>query len=175
MLIGLYGPSRAGKDSVARCLVSNQGFEQRNLANPIRVVLANMDPTYLDQFGDPYSLSYLLQYHDWDFIKKHFPDSVDHMIALGQSMRDIDQNIWLNACVGRPYTDLVIADVRQPNEYNYIVSRGGEVWKIVSDRTEVQVRGMDGLLDGYHFEYTIDNSGTIEELETIVNNIMEKR
>lgn len=173
MLIGLYGPSRAGKDTVAGVLVRNHGFEQRNLASPIRHVLSMINPIYLNEEGYPIRLSPLLAEHDWDFIKKHFPESVDHMIALGQGMRDIDESVWLNACVKDSFDNLVIADVRQPNEADFIYNHGGELWKI--EREGSQKRGMDGLLDDYDFSVEIKNDLTLDWLESLVNIIMEGR
>lgn len=176
MLIGLYGPSRAGKDTVAGVLVGSYGFEQRNMAGPIRDVLRKINaPVELDEDSGYLLLDEVVETMGWDDVKKFFPQTVEWMIALGQAMRDIDESIWLNACVGVPYTDLVIADVRQPNEYAYIQNHGGEVWHVISNREAVQVRGMDGLLDNYYFDQTIDNSGTIEQLEELLLSIMEKR
>lgn len=173
MLIGLVGDSRVGKDTVAGILVRNHDFEQRNLAKPIREVLAKIDPLYLNDDGWPRRLSYLLKGHNWDFIKKYFPESVDQMIALGQGMRDIDENVWLNACIKEPFENLVIADVRQPNEAEFIYANGGELWKI--ERKGSEKRGMDGLLDGYEFSVTLRNDDSLEWLEALVNLLMEGR
>lgn len=175
MLIGLYGPSRAGKDTVAGVLVKDHDFEQRNLASPIRETLLKMDPMVQDESGAHifFTLSSQVEEFGWDTVKAWYPESVSWMIALGQAMRDIDENIWLNACVGRPYDNLVIADVRQPNEYEYIVKNGGEVWKV--EREGTKTLGMDGLLEGKEFTETINNNGTIMELGLIVKVIMGKR
>lgn len=173
MLIGLVGYSRAGKDTVAGVLVRNHGFEQRNLASPIRAVLAKIDPVYIDEDGEPRNLSEILKYDDWDTIKKSYPESVDQMIALGQGMRDIDESIWLNACVKEPFENLCIADVRQPNEAEFIYQHDGELWKI--EREGSQKRGMDGLLDDYEFAVEIKNDLTLDWLESLVNIIMEGR
>lgn len=175
MIIGLYGYSRAGKDTVAGCLVRNHGFEQRNMAGPIRDVLLKINPpvNYYAVNSEEFFLSEAVEELGWDEVKALFPQTVDWMIQLGQSMRDIDPSIWLNACTGQPYENLVIADVRQPNEYEYISQHGGEVWNIRSERA--QKRGMDGILDDYYFEHIVNNDGTISELESYIEEIMEKR
>lgn len=174
MLIGLYGPSRAGKDTVAGVLVKNHGFEQRNLASPIRSTLLKLDPlVWSEDQNQHLTLSSQVEEFGWDTVKKWYPESVVWMIKLGQAMRDIDENIWLNACVGIPYGNLVIADVRQPNEYEYINEHGGEVWKI--EREGTKILGMDGLLDGYYFDVKIANNDTVDLLEALVGAIMEKR
>lgn len=168
MLIALYGPSRSGKDSIAGMLVRNFNFEQRNLASTIRNILLPVFDAVCPE------VSAIAREEGWDKVKQLYPYSVDAMIALGQGGRDfIDKDVWLNACVNKPYSNLVIADVRQMNEANYIYKHGGELWKI--EREGSQVRGMDGLLDDLEFDAVIQNNGTLEDLETIVNIIMIDR
>lgn len=173
MIVGLYGPSRAGKDTVALVLVRHHGFEQRNMATPIREVLVKINPPVeLNEDGYTF-LAEAVEELGWNGVKKWYPQTVEWMISLGQGMRDVDPGIWLNACVGKPFTDLVIADVRQPNEAEFILNQGGELWKV--ERAGSQIRGMDGILDDWDFAEHIDNNGTIEELVETVEMIMEGR
>lgn len=178
MLVGLVGNSRTGKDEIANILVKDFNFEKRNLANPIREILLEINPPliWVDDEGiiSQKPLRSAVVEWGWDEVKRRFPWSVDAMIALGQSGRDlIDKDIWLNACVSKPFTDLVIADVRQVNEAEFILANGGELWKV--ERKNSQVRGMDGILDGWDFTATVDNNGTMEELEKMVGSILEGR
>lgn len=172
-LIGVYGDSRCGKDSVANILVEHLGFEKRSLATPIREALLHMDPQiYTANQGywnsKTYTLSEILTScdNDWDRVKKLCPDVVDLMINLGQHMRTISPRIWLDACLAKPYNRLVIPDVRQPNEYDEIIRRGGVVWNV--KRPGTVPRGMDRLLEDKHFDVTLYNNGTIEELTSFV-------
>lgn len=158
MIIGLYGDSRAGKDSVAKVLVEDYGFEQRNMATAIRKMMLHIDPLLETVDYEPVPLSLLYEDFkgDWDLIKSESPDSVEFMINLGQAARDIiGEDVWLEVALKNPPEKLVIADVRQPNEYQRIKSLGGQVWKIT--RPGTKRRGMDGLLDGYEFDAHIDN------------------
>lgn len=167
MLIGIYGNSRVGKDSVASILGKNLGYEQRSLAAPIRSTLM-----YIFNSTRP-DIVETVQSQGWDIAKAKHPDSVTAMISLGERMRLIDESIWLRAATNAPYTDLVIPDVRQPNEADYILSHGGELWKI--ERIGSKKLGMDGLLDEYEFSVTLQNNGSLEELETEVLKIMKER
>lgn len=177
MLVGLYGASRAGKDSVASILVKNHEFEQRNLASLIRTVLLTINPAMINNFQgatEPYTyMNEAVSLYGWDGVKARWPWSVDAMIALGQGMRDIDESIWLNACIKEPFENLVIADVRQPNEAEFIYAQGGELWRIEREGTEK--RGMDGILDDYEFSVEIKNDMDLDWLESLVNIIMEGR
>src|SRR5690348_9696548 len=109
MLIGLNGVSRSGKDSVAGILVRKYGFEQIALATKIREILLDLDPLVEDSNHDIVPLSEI--YDDcrgnWDLIKAESFDSVELMIALGQSLRDrLDENVWINAALpGYPAYD----------------------------------------------------------------------
>ena len=165
LLIGLYGPSRSGKDSIAKFLVQDFGFTQRNMADTIRNILLDMNPFLQDSGGEFWRLQDLFKYcgHNWDEIKAQSTDSVDLMIGLGQACRDhLDYDIWLNTVLKDRPNRLCIADVRQPNEYHAIKARGGLIWKVVRPGTEK--RGMDGLLDGYDFDVFIENRGPLSDL-----------
>lgn len=167
VLIGIYGDSRAGKDSVASILVEHLGFEQRNMADPIRETLLALE-LYVSRDG--YYLDSLLKDEvnrlGWDGVKRNYPETVDWMINLGQAMRDISPRIWLDACLAKPYSRLVIPDIRQPNEYDELMRLGGIVWNVRRDGTVP--RGMDRLLEDRDFDAVIYNNHTIDELKHFV-------
>lgn len=169
LLIGLHGDSRSGKDSAAGFMVQDFDFVQRNMANPIRQILLDLNPIITTDDGEVLSMQELFYVcdGDWDKVKARSRDSVDYMIRLGQSCRDhIDKEVWLNTAMRNRPRRLVIPDVRQPNEYEAIKAAGGMVWKVVRPGTEK--RGMDSLLQGYEFGATIENRGSLEDLRGIV-------
>ena len=165
MLIGLYGDSRAGKDSTARIMNEEFNFEWRSFAAPLRQILLNINPLLAD---DDYFLQDAVRDFGWDFVKKEYPISVDMMIALGQSVRDlIHVDAWIWSVLTDPLPKrMVISDVRQPNEYKAIINAGGEVWKII--RPGTVRRAMDGLLDHCNFAITIHNDSDSFDLRSIV-------
>lgn len=171
MLIGLYGPSRAGKDSVAQILVDDFGYEQRAQAAAIRKILLGLNAPVKLNDGTYRTMRELYDYcgGDWDKVKAESKDSVDQMIALGQTCRDvIGLDVWLNTALppANSTAKIVISDVRQPNEYAAIRERGGKLWKII--RPGVEMRGMDGLLDTEHFDATLHNRGSLVDLRGMV-------
>lgn len=170
-LIGLYGASRSGKDKTAKFLVDDFGFEQRNLADPIREMLLQINPILDDDSAITLQEAFKYYKGDWDRIKKFYPESVELMIRLGQSARDVlGENVWLNLGLKDRPEKLVIADCRQPNEYWKIKELGGQVWKITKSGTKS--RGMDDLLEGYEFDAHIDNRGTLLDLRGMVQAVM---
>lgn len=171
MIIGLYGDSRAGKDSTARIINEYKNYEWRVFASTLRQILLDINP-YLPEIHR--HLRSAVAEYGWDVVKGLSESSVDMMIALGQSARDlIDPGIWIIPVLYgvSSYENIVISDVRQENEYNAITALGGEVWRII--RPGTRRRGMDGLLDHCHFPVTIYNSGSLADLETIVKKEMD--
>jgi len=170
-LVGLHGPSRSGKDETARILVKDFGFEQRVLAAKIREILLGLDPLVATNDGTIWNLNALFKECDenWDRVKADSRETVEYMIRLGQTCRDvIGEDVWLSAVLPpvNSTAKICISDVRQPNEYHAIKERGGQVWKI--SRPGAEFRGMDSLLQGYAFDAHIDNRGSLLGLRGIV-------
>lgn len=176
MLIGLYGDSRSGKDTVAKILQEEHGFEWRSFAAPLREILLGVNPPVGNNVdGYDFTLKEAVENYGWDWVKKQYPYSVDMMIGLGQSVRDIiGIDTWLTPVLGAPGTKvelperLVISDVRQPNEYERIHDLGGKVWKIIRPSNTTR-RGMDGLLDDRLFSARLWNNSDIDDLKRIVS------
>lgn len=170
-LIGLYGPSRAGKDKTAEILVKEHGFEQRAQAAAIRKILLGLNPHIKTDKGLLLTMQELFQLceEDWDRVKATSRESVDYMIRLGQTCRDvIGYDVWLNTAIPSRLelengNKIVISDVRQPNEYDAIRERGGSIWRL--SRPGVEIRAMDGLLDDRNFDIELVNDGTLDDLQ----------
>lgn len=171
-LIGLYGPSRSGKDSVAAVLRDDFGFQQKAMAEGIRDILVGLNPAIRDNEGVVWNLVDLLKYcgYNWDEVKAQSRESVDYMIRLGQTCRDVlGETVWLDRVLPPGDNNLgsiCISDIRQPNEYNELKDRGGQIWKVSRPGTEK--RGMDGLLDHLDFDAHIINRGSLSDLRGIV-------
>src|ERR1700746_4052886 len=98
-IIGLYGPSRAGKDEIARVPVEDFGYEQRAQAAAIRKILLGLDPRIRTDDGENWTMQGLFEFcgEDWDKVKAVSRESVDYMIRLGQTCRDtLGLDVWLN-------------------------------------------------------------------------------
>lgn len=171
MIIGLYGPSRCGKDSIAKILQDKYDYEWRQFAKNLRLVLESINP-YL---SNGYKYKETVETLGLDLMKESFPESVDYMIGLGQAVRDI---IHEDAWTWRPLMDIpenmVISDVRQPNEAEKILDLGGQLWRIERPIGSKK-RGMDGLLNHFAFDIVIYNTGTLADLETVIDAIMEEK
>lgn len=176
MIIGLHGESRAGKDTVAQILQDKHDFEWRSFAANLREILLRIDPFLCDDGGECLRYSTALRDYGLDGVKDLFPEAVEYMISLGQSVRDIiGEDSWV-APVLRDLDanrDFVISDVRQLNEAQGILHMGGEIWKIT--RPGTVARAMDHYLDDWDFHAEIDNSGNLEDLEAVVSGTLRYR
>ena len=95
---------------------------------------------------------------------------------LGTGVRAaIDQEFWVKALFNTYSDNIIIADVRFPNEVEAVKERGGIVFRIERPGAGAGNHISETALDDYHgFDYIIDNVGTLEDLfnqvKFIVNN-----
>lgn len=112
----------------------------------------------------------LLQYVGTDVVRKKNPN---YWVEFMTSVLDMFPNEW---------DYVVIPDCRFPNEINDLKDRYN-VCSLVVDRgtdfdnglsEEQKKHKSEVALDNYKFDYKIDNSGTLEELEEIVDKFLQK-
>ncbi len=178
MIIGLSGYAQTGKDTVAQHLVEKYGFNRIAFADPIREALYNLDPILTDYPGlSGIRLSWIVDRSGWESVKK---DSAECRRMLqrfgtevGRSMWGSD--FWVDQAMSKTsqYQNVVITDVRYPNEYDAIVNAGGQVWRINKlDNKPVNDHASEVALDEHVFDWHIPNYGTKEDLYKIIDSIM---
>jgi hypothetical protein len=99
----------------------------------------------------------------------------------------LDSGVWIRSLFSgfTPYFKLtsaegmeetqpkwIITDVRFKNEADAIRERGGIVLNIVRGSNS-DTHATENSLDGYSFDFTIDNNGTIDELKTKLNAVLD--
>ncbi len=138
------------------------------------------------------------------FIEDGFEDSVEDIRSWGhltfeqmtvreflqklgtEGLRNnLHNQVWVNALFSdyKEGDNLIITDVRFPNEAKAIKDLGGVVVRIERMKTADMIAGPGGTqlhpsetsLDGWNFDYVINNNGTLQELlgatRTLLNNI----
>ena len=105
----------------------------------------------------------------------------------------LHQNVWVNAlfadykCVpadrapnGWDCDNWIITDMRFPNEYKAIKDKGGITIRVnrpghgKSMTDLASAHPSETALDGFEFDYTINNDGDLEKLISLVRDILEK-
>lgn len=169
-LIGLYSPvPQSGKSTVASYLASRHNFERHTFAGPLKrmaVELMNSSGLTSEQ------ICYYMEQGKEDPLPPPIGVSFRHLCqTLGKDWGRnlISDDLWTGITMaGASATDgnVVIEDVRFPNEYKRIVEAGGEVWRISRPGAlPPNDHPSEGLLEGYPFDVEISNDGTVEDLE----------
>jgi hypothetical protein len=164
MLIGLTGLAGSGKSVIANVLTSDFNFTRVKFAGPLKDMLRVM------LFGMGFCNDDIKRMLEGDLKEVVIPElgvTPRHlMVTLGTEWgRDaVRPDLWtvLWAAQADRYADVVVDDVRFPNEVDLIRARGGKVWRI--DRP--------GLVSSGHIseslevtpDITIKNTGTLADL-----------
>lgn len=133
MLIGLTGLAGAGKSEVARVIMAASNFQRVKFADPLK----NMIRTMLRDVG--HTAEDIERYVEGD-LKEQVIDGVGVtarklMVTLGTEWgRDcIATDLWTRlwgAQVER-FDNVIVDDVRFPNEVEAIRERDGEIWRVI--------------------------------------------
>ncbi|CUB09174.1 hypothetical protein BN2127_JRS1_00958 [Bacillus cereus] len=173
--IALIGKMRSGKDTVGHYLQATKGFGKFAFGTGIKRVVEILYPT-LDLRMKPRKL-----YQD-----------------IGQKMREVDPLIWINyldrevkrysrsLAVIDLVPDVVITDVRQMNEAEFLKAQGYVLVKIETDE-EIRLQRIKDSGDNYTeedlnhetelavdtlpYDVLITNNGTVEELNLQVEKL----
>ena len=198
MIIGLIGLINSGKGTVGSMLIE-QGFQHESFANSLKDATAsifNWDRAMLE--GDTSaSRAQRETVDEWWNERLQIPDFTPR-VALQILGTDILRNhfhadIWvlsMEARIKDAKQNVVITDVRFPNEVRSIRELGGKIVRIkrgddpewfslaASDHESMPMIYPDIHASEYSWagttpDYLIDNKGTIEDLREIVNDLLE--
>lgn len=179
-IIGLIGKKRSGKDTFAQAL---PGYTRVAFADPLREALLAEDP-FVPIRGTLQRLlpmepgvqastwvrvSKLVQAVGWEVAKDKVPEVRRLLQTYGRAIRAIDPDFWLRAGIAKIEAiegDVIVTDVRFPNEAQAITELDGTLVRIV--RPGVQDDDTDEsevALDDYPADVLVRNASTLEELQ----------
>lgn len=175
-LIGLTGYAGSGKDTFAKSLKLRGGFERVGFADAVKEMALVLDPLlFFDTVHsghDLLPLSTVVKSIGWEEAKK-IPDVRKYLQVLGtDAVRNIiGSDAWIRAAeakvVGhlREGRNVVLTDVRFPNEAAFVQGYGGIVVKIIRDGVEpVNSHISDTGVDDIKVDQIVFNNGTVDEL-----------
>lgn len=177
MLIGLWGFAGCGKDTAAEALVVD-GWRRDAFADRLRAMLYALDPIVLRYTGT-WRVRELVDRHGWDQAKRDNPEIRELLQRLGtEAGRGVlGENVWVNAVMnawkesGKQPT--VITDMRFRNEANAIVQAGGITVAIHRPGCKpVNGHVSETALEGWDFDFVINNAGTIEDLHMTIRDLV---
>ena len=175
MIIGLSGYAQSGKDTVANVLVSKYEFERVAFADAIRSILWEMNPIVKDS---GFTLQSVVHAYGWDKAKVMFSEVRRLLQELGVSSRNtLGEDVWVNAVLRKASDktkNYVISDVRFENEAAIIKQMDGQLWRVKRPNVgAVNSHISESELDGHKVDQILNNGGTIEELELLVQQRMD--
>lgn len=211
MIIGFTGLIGSGKDTAADYLVNFHGFRRDSFANTLKDAVANIfcwdrtllegrtkqarewreqiDTWWAERLGMPtLTPRWVLQYWGTDVLRNHFHDDI-WIASLENKLR-------------KSTDDIVISDVRFPNEVEAIKRAGGKVirikrgpepewynlaltvnlgptniaWAISKHNfSAYNVHPSEWAWIGQDFDHIICNDSTIDEFCNTIKNLVEGR
>jgi hypothetical protein len=174
MLIGLTGLAGSGKSTVGNILQELCGFTQLYFAEPVYQAVWELNPMVCTDYRtETYQrLQELVEAIGWDKAKRTYPEVRRFLKILGteigRTMIGID--IWINILEEKRQslpidTNVVITDVRFPNEDWYVHNSGGSLWRVTRpgiklDDSHSSELGQKDLQE----DYTLRNNGDLTSL-----------
>jgi hypothetical protein len=173
ILIGTTGPAKAGKSTVARYLVEH-GFLEVSFAAAIKRGVSTMFDLDIQDLEQPEvkeatlpwlgkSPRYLLQTLGTEWGRKMVAPDVWLILAARRIERAKQAG----------HVGVIVSDVRFDNEADFILARGGELWRIWRQAaTAVLAHESErGINDSYPVR-GIMNNGSFADLYTRIDNLL---
>ncbi len=189
MIISIIGKARSGKNTFAEILAE----EIFNLVRKRYVLMA-----YAHELKNRVQRDFDLSYEQLWGNEKEIPDKRypkykegsnifwtprEIMQDYGELYRSVDYDFWVKELFRvideKEYTNVIITDVRHPNEADPVINRGGLIIKITSNRdNKEQVHGENHIsetaMDNYDkVDFHITNDGSIEDLRATAQQVVK--
>lgn len=184
MIIGLVGFIGSGKGTVGDILVREHGYKRFAFADALKDAVAQIflwprgllegdtvasrefrekvDPYWTEEFGYEVTPRLILQ-----------------RMGTEACRHGISDNIWISALKKRihGYEDVVLSDVRFPNEIEFVQSVGGKIFWVSrgpspTDEELSKMHVSETAWRGCEVSAIINNDGTIEDLREKVNRVL---
>ncbi len=177
MIIGVVGYIGSGKGTVGDILVRDHGYRRFAFADALKDAVATIFlwPRGLLEGDSNASRAFRERVDPWWSNKLGYevtPRLILQKMGTEACRHGIADNIWIAALEKRihGYENVVITDVRFPNEIDFIRSAGGVIVRVRrgEDPTEEQLAKMhisETAWKGQAVDYTLINDSTMENLK----------
>lgn len=177
MIIGLVGFIGAGKGTVRDILVREHGYHGFAFADALKDAVATIFtwPRGLLEGDSNASRAFRERVDPWWSHKLGYevtPRLILQKMGTEACRHGIADNIWIAALEKRihGYDDVVVSDVRFPNEIDFVRSAGGIIVQVNRGNapTKEELSKMHISETAWNYvvpDYIIDNDGTLQELK----------
>ena len=180
MIIALFGPPGAGKDTVGKILVDQYAYRRVAFADKVRELALKLHGSTLVNagLGNYMKLRDAVEAFGWD-VKRDSEDVRKLLERVGDGCREVlGPDVWINAAFGPNLfddDDIVVTDVRKENEITWIGNWAAQfgydfsIWHIA--RNGCEKRPFDEWQPNWATA-TIQNNGTLDELAAKVRELV---
>lgn len=183
MIIGVNGNKGSGKDTVGQYLVDNYGFERLSFAAKLKesaAALFEVDPSVWEELKNDKDARVILEAPSDVFDGKWAKIDIDVRTFLQrygtEAHRDIfGYDFWVEALfkdVDVTKGDYVVTDARFVNELAAILALDGLTLRLERPGAENDGHASEVPPSPIFIDYTINNSGTLEDLYANVDEFM---
>jgi hypothetical protein len=163
-LIGVTGFARAGKDTVGSILTREQDYVRFAFADPIKKMVADMLEMSLHRLEE-------LKDHQLNHLDGLTPRYLMQTLGTEWGRDMIHKDLWVRLLREKivlhadlePSTNIVVTDVRFPEEVAMIRELGGSIWKVV--------RETEGPVMPHESEAYVDSIEADEDLLNITGDL----
>ncbi|MFE9026219.1 hypothetical protein ACFYOA_08145 [Streptomyces iakyrus] len=187
--VGLIGKARSGKDSVASRLVWTRNYSRVAFADPLKAMAMRLNPyvdasTDIDGRIELERLSQTVELIGWERAKDEVPEVRRVLQNIGQAQREHDEDYWVRLALRKVDAadswklPVVISDVRYRNEAEALRKRGFVLIHVTrpgASAGENADHASETELDGFHTDLTIGNTGTLDDLNRVVDSLLLPR
>jgi hypothetical protein len=169
MIIGIGHRKGMGKDTFANMLLDelngNLGddifYYKGSFADGVKSWAHDMFYQYGLKSGAYYEV-HRDEKEDWMPTLLKSPREI--YLLMGQFGRSVREDYWIEQVIRHDSQNLIIPDLRYPNEMKRIKALGGLTIKVINPRVEITHDEADDALEGYDFDHIIYNNGTLDDL-----------
>jgi hypothetical protein len=190
--VGLIGKARSGKDTVAERLGRTFAYTRVAFADPLKDMALRLNPivgTDNDTLAVPGErLRDVVSFWGWERAKDELPEVRRVLQRIGQGVREHDEDFWVRVALrkidaaAKWNLPVVVTDVRYENEARALRDRGFALFRVtrpassrVSMTEALAEHDSETELDNWATSLTIANTGTLDDLNRIVDSLLLTR
>lgn len=176
MIIGICGHKFSGKSTVANLLHNATCYPIVSFADKLKDITCILSGCTREDLED-YDFKELVNVPS--YLKPYCGNAENPTFRAflqyfgSEVMRSINDNIWIDCTLLNSEENIIVSDVRFPNEAKAIKERGGIVIKVV--RPDVKAEDShqsETLIDEIGADYLIWNASTLENLVANVDSLV---